>query len=193
MYVFIYLFINIYSFLRDRVSGRRAEKETECEAGSRLEGVRTEPNVRLKPTSREIIAWAQVRCLMNLATQASLTHLFRCCTNPAVWISTVCVKKPGIWDAKWKFNHWSNVCHSFFFFFSLHDYFGILQPYFFFFWCWLLVAFSLQIFYVILISGLFIYITCLYVAHLYITSSLQCVCKFQEKLMSLGPELFAMN
>ena len=42
---------------RERESGGRAEREgdTESEAGSRFPAVSTEPNMRLKPTNREIM------------------------------------------------------------------------------------------------------------------------------------------
>ena len=50
-------YLNIYSFLRERVNGGGAESEgdTESEAGSRLRAVSTEPHAGLEPTSREIM------------------------------------------------------------------------------------------------------------------------------------------
>ena len=45
------------------------EGDTESEAGSRLRAVSTEPDVGLEPTNREIITWAEVRCLTEWMTQ----------------------------------------------------------------------------------------------------------------------------
>ena len=60
-------------FLRERqsVSGGRAEREgdTECEAGSRLWAVSTEPDVGLELVKREIMTWAEVGHLTDWATQ----------------------------------------------------------------------------------------------------------------------------
>ena len=68
-------FFNVYLFiLRDRlrawVGEEQRERDTESEAGSRLWAVSTELSAGLEPTSREIMTWAEVRCLANWATQA---------------------------------------------------------------------------------------------------------------------------
>ena len=59
---------------RQSMSRGGAEKEgdTESKAGSRLRAVSTEPNAGLELTNREIMTWAEVRCLTDGATQASL-------------------------------------------------------------------------------------------------------------------------
>ena len=52
---------------RERVSrgGTEREGDTEFEAGSRFQAVRTEPDVGLKPSNHEIMTWAEVRHLTN--------------------------------------------------------------------------------------------------------------------------------
>ena len=50
--------------------GSEREADTESEAGSRLWAVSTEPDVGLELTDREIMTWAEVRCLTKWATQA---------------------------------------------------------------------------------------------------------------------------
>ena len=55
--------------------GAEREGDTESEASSRLWAVSTEPDAGLKPTSPEIMTWAEVRCLTDWATQAPLDHL----------------------------------------------------------------------------------------------------------------------
>ena len=53
-----FFFFNVYlSFERDRVSRGLAEREgdTESAAGSRLQAISREPNVRLKPMNHEIM------------------------------------------------------------------------------------------------------------------------------------------
>ena len=51
---------------------RERERETEFEAGSRLQAVSPETDMGLKPTNREIMFWAEVRGLTDWATQAPL-------------------------------------------------------------------------------------------------------------------------
>ena len=62
--LFLKIFLNIYSFLKDRetqsMSREGAEGETESEAVSRLQAVSTEPNAGLKLTNREIMTLAEV-------------------------------------------------------------------------------------------------------------------------------------
>ena len=59
IYFFNLFFFYLYLFLRERQSVSRgaAEREgdTECEAGSRLRAVSTEPDAGLEPTDREIM------------------------------------------------------------------------------------------------------------------------------------------
>ena len=43
--------------------GAETEGDTESEAGSRLRAVSTEPDMGLQLTDREIMTWAEVRCL----------------------------------------------------------------------------------------------------------------------------------
>ena len=52
--------------------GRGAEREgdTEWEAGSRVWAASTEPDMRLEPSNREIMIWAEVGRLTDLAAQA---------------------------------------------------------------------------------------------------------------------------
>ena len=50
------------------------EGDTESEAGSRLRAVGTEPDVGLELMNPEIMTRAEVRCLIDGATQAPLTH-----------------------------------------------------------------------------------------------------------------------
>ena len=52
--------------------GAEREGDTESETGSRLWAVSTEPDVGLELTDREIMTWAEVRRLINQATQAPL-------------------------------------------------------------------------------------------------------------------------
>ena len=52
--------------------GAEREGDTECEAGSRLWAVSTEPDVGLELTNREIMTWAEVGRLTDWATQAPL-------------------------------------------------------------------------------------------------------------------------
>ena len=54
------------------MSGGGAEREavTECEAGSRLQAISTEPDAGLELTNREIMTWAEVGRLTDGATQA---------------------------------------------------------------------------------------------------------------------------
>ena len=69
-----FIFLNICSFLREsehkQGGGERdTHIHTESEAGSRLSAVSTEPDAGLKPTNREIMAWAKVRRSPDKATQ----------------------------------------------------------------------------------------------------------------------------
>ena len=52
---------------RQSESWRRAEREgnAECEAGSRLRAVSTEPDVELEPTDWEIVTRAKIGCLTD--------------------------------------------------------------------------------------------------------------------------------
>ena len=69
-------FLSVYLFVTDSqsVSGRGAEREgdTECEAGSRLWAVSTEPDAGLELTNQELMAWAKVRHLTDWAPQVLL-------------------------------------------------------------------------------------------------------------------------
>ena len=67
------MFIYFWEREAEHEWGRGKERgDTEYEAGSRLWVVSTEPEAGLKPTSHEIMTWAEVRCLTNWATQVSL-------------------------------------------------------------------------------------------------------------------------
>ena len=68
----------IYFWQRDRAwagEGQR-ERETESEAGSRLQAVTTEPNSGLEVTDLEIMIWAEVRRSTDWATQVPHVCLF---------------------------------------------------------------------------------------------------------------------
>ena len=58
---------------RHSMSREEAEREgdTECEAGSRLWAVSTEPDAGLELTNSEIMTWAEVGRLTDWATQAT--------------------------------------------------------------------------------------------------------------------------
>ena len=56
--------------------GAEREGDTECEAGSRLWAVSTEPDMGLELTNCEIMTWAEVWCLTDWATQAPLYFIF---------------------------------------------------------------------------------------------------------------------
>ena len=66
---FVFVFFNVYLFLRERQStsrgGAEREGDTESEAGSRLRAVSTEPDTGLEPTNHEIMTWAEVGCLTD--------------------------------------------------------------------------------------------------------------------------------
>ena len=67
------MFLFIFEREKEReIEHELAEREgdRECEAGSRLWAVSTELNVGLELTNREIMTWAEVRCLTDWATQA---------------------------------------------------------------------------------------------------------------------------
>ena len=61
------VFLNLYSPLRDRaqVEEGQRERETDSEAGSRLQAVSTEPHTGLKPTNCEIMTRAKVSHLTD--------------------------------------------------------------------------------------------------------------------------------
>ena len=54
---------------REGGGGEEIEGYTDSEAGSRLWGVSTEPDMGLKLTNREIMTWAEVGSLTDWATQ----------------------------------------------------------------------------------------------------------------------------
>ena len=60
-----------------RGAERKRERDTESEAGSRLQAGSTEPNVGLELTNREIMTWVEVGCSTDWATQAPLYLLFK--------------------------------------------------------------------------------------------------------------------
>ena len=64
----------IYFWDRERHSmsreGEEREGDTECEAGSRLWAVSTEPDAGFELTNCEIVTWAEVGRLTDWATQA---------------------------------------------------------------------------------------------------------------------------
>ena len=66
----------MFIFERDRQSmrggGAEREGDTESKAGSRFWAISTEPDMGLKPTSCEIMTWAEVGHLTDWATQAPL-------------------------------------------------------------------------------------------------------------------------
>ena len=63
--------------------GAERQGDTESEAGSRLQAVSTEPDAGLKPTSRKIMTWAEVRRSTDWATQAPQKNFF---LNVKSWI-----------------------------------------------------------------------------------------------------------
>ena len=73
MFYFFNTFI-LYLTDRDRVwageGQREREGDTECEAGSRLWAVSTEPDAGLELTNCEIMTWAEVGRLTDWTTQA---------------------------------------------------------------------------------------------------------------------------
>ena len=72
-------FSNLYFWDRERhsMSRERAERQgdTECEAGSRLWAVSTDPDTGLELVNWEIMTWAKVRCSTDWATQVPLNVL----------------------------------------------------------------------------------------------------------------------
>ena len=76
----IYIFLNVYLFLRQRESmnrgGAEREGDTESETGSGLWAVSTEPDAGLELMDREIMTWAEVGRLTDRATQAPREIVF---------------------------------------------------------------------------------------------------------------------
>ena len=60
------------------MNGGGAERggDTESKAGPRLWALSTELDVGLELMDREILTWAEVRCLTARATQVPQTHIF---------------------------------------------------------------------------------------------------------------------
>ena len=75
-WVFKFLFIYFWERERERETARvgkvQRQGDTESEAGSRIWAISTEPDAGLKLTDRDIMTWAEVRHLTDLATQAPL-------------------------------------------------------------------------------------------------------------------------
>ena len=64
------MFLFILGRERQSVSGGgQREREGESKAGSSLWAVSAEPDAGLQLMNGEIMTWAEVRCLTNLATQ----------------------------------------------------------------------------------------------------------------------------
>ena len=63
-------FFNVYLLLRDRDRVQRRTQNPEQAPGPKLWTVSTEHDMELKPTSREIMIWAEVRHLTEWTTQA---------------------------------------------------------------------------------------------------------------------------
>ena len=70
----IYRFCFYFYFLRERVCEQRSGRQgdTESEAGSGFWAVSTEPDAELQLIDREIVTWAEVRCLTYWAIQVPL-------------------------------------------------------------------------------------------------------------------------
>ena len=64
------MFIYFWDRERHSMSREGTERDIECEAGSRLWAVSTEPNTGLELTNCEIMTWAEVGRLTDWATQA---------------------------------------------------------------------------------------------------------------------------
>ena len=77
------MFIYFWDRERHSVSREGAEREgdTECEAGSRLWAVSTEPDAGLELTNCEIMTWAEVGRLTDWATQAPLSETLNTCSQ----------------------------------------------------------------------------------------------------------------
>ena len=83
VYIMFHLkfFLNVYLFLRDRVSGGGPEREgdTESKAGSVLWAASCQPRAHHRARTHgppgKIMTWAEVRRLTNWATQVSLFHI----------------------------------------------------------------------------------------------------------------------
>lgn len=80
VFPFFFFLMFIYFWGRERQSmsrgGAEREGDTECEAGSRLWAVSTEPDAGLELTSCEIMTWAEVGCSTDWAAQALLVFPF---------------------------------------------------------------------------------------------------------------------
>ena len=83
------MFIYFWRRERQSMSGGGAEREgdTECEAGSRLRAVSTDPDAGLELMDCEIMTWAKVRRLTNWATQAPCVLFNVLNQNPYLHIS----------------------------------------------------------------------------------------------------------
>ena len=75
-----FVFMIYFEGERDRAWAREGQREgdTESEAGSRLRAVSTEPDAGLELMDREIVPWAEVRCLTDWATQAPQSIFLKC-------------------------------------------------------------------------------------------------------------------
>ena len=70
-------FFNVYFWEKDRDrvwvgKGQTAGRDTESKSGSRLQAIRTEPDLGFELTKYEIVTWAEVWRLTDWATQAPL-------------------------------------------------------------------------------------------------------------------------
>ena len=72
-------FLLMFIFERDRVWAGEGQREgdTECEAGSRLQAVSTEPDAGLEPTDCKIMTWTKVGHVTDRDTQAPQKLYFR--------------------------------------------------------------------------------------------------------------------
>ena len=71
--------ITIYFWERQSMRGggteTERERDTESEAGSRVQAVSTEPNTELEPMNHKIVTWAEVGRPIDWATQVPLNCL----------------------------------------------------------------------------------------------------------------------
>ena len=72
-----FFFQLMFIYFWEREGGTERQGDTESEAGSKVWALRTEPDVGLELTNREIKIWAEVRCLTNWDTQAPHVFFFR--------------------------------------------------------------------------------------------------------------------